>query len=397
MLPAGMLRTALLLATVTSLAGCSTAGYYWQAARGQFDLMARRVPIRELLADPATPEPLRHQLRLATELREFASARLALPDNQSYRSYADLQRPYVIWNVFAAPRFDTAPDQWCFPVAGCVNYRGYFSEAAARAQAARLAAEGTDVYVGGVPAYSTLGWLNDPVLSSFVRWPELELARLIFHELGHQVAYAAGDTAFNESFATAVEEEGVQRWMEAHPERALQIDWQAAQTHRTQFVALVLNARSDLQGLYFAGLTPDETARDKQARLAQLLQDYAALRARWGGYAGYDHWFRQPVNNAQLASVALYTQGVPAFRALLHSEHDQLPAFYARVRALARMPADARTAALADVLSAAAGSAAGSPSVSIRRSPAAVALPASAAGTPPDPVPAILPPRSAPG
>ncbi len=347
-----LLQLAAVLTSLPWLAGCSTAGYYWQAARGQVDLMQRRVPIATVITDPATPAALRARLQLATEIRQFASAELALPDNGSYRSYADLQRPYVIWNVFASPAFDVHPNQWCFPVAGCVNYRGYFTEATARAQAASLAAEGTDVYVGGVPAYSTLGWLDDPLLSSFIGWPELELARLIFHELGHQVAYAPGDTAFNESFATAVEEEGVQRWIAAHPERRLNTAWLAAQAHRQQFIALVLAARSDLEGLYFAGLDTVETARGKRARLAQLQTDYQSLRASWGGFAGYDHWFAQPVNNAQLASVALYTQGVPAFQALLRGEHDDLPAFYARVRALSRLREDQRAAALTRALSA---------------------------------------------
>ncbi len=328
------------------LASCSTLRYYWQAADGQFDMMQRRRPIDALVADPSTSDSLRTRLLLVQRLRQFAIHDLGLPDNGSYRSYADLARPYVIWNVFAAPALSTSPQAWCFPIAGCVNYRGYFAESAAREQAALLQAQGMDVYVGGVPAYSTLGWLDDPVLNTFVHWPEVELARLLFHELGHQMAFAPGDTTFNESFATAVEDVGVARWI-AHEQRPeLQAAWAASQAHRQGFQRLVLTAQGDLAALYASPVDEDAKREGKTARLARLQTEFLALKAEWGGFPGFDRWFAQPVNNAQLASVAVYTAQVPAFRALLAQQHDNLPAFYRQVHRLAAADADTRDAAL---------------------------------------------------
>ena len=262
------------------LAGCGEIEFYWQGVAGQADLLARAKPIDEVIA--ATPDPeLKARLARAQAIRAFASRELALPDNRSYTSYADLGRPYAVWNVFAAPELSLTPRQWCFPVAGCVAYRGYFAESDARAEAARLAAAGDDVHLGGVPAYSTLGYFDDPVLSTFVRYREVELARLIFHELAHQVVYVKDDTSFNESFATAVEEAGIARWLAAEaahrdPVEAAQLAADAArgQRLRAAFRALVAATRDRLTALYASAASDAEKRAGKAAAFAAMRAEY---------------------------------------------------------------------------------------------------------------------------
>lgn len=327
--------------------GCATSlGYYWQALDGQMALAREARPIGEVIGDPLTDEEIRAKLARVQEIREFASRELGLPDNGSYRRYADLKRRYVVWNVFAAPEFSVDPREWCFPVAGCVGYRGYFSEADARAFAGGLAKQGMDAYVGGVPAYSTLGWLDDPVLNTFIHYPEAELARLIFHELSHQVVYAPGDSMFNESFAVSVENEGVERWIAAHGTDAQRAGFQAAQRRKREFAELVTSYRARFAEAY-AAAPDDAQRRAAKARLqGQMRDDYARLKQSWDGFAGYDWWFAQPLNNAQLASVALYTELVPGFERLLAECKGDLPCFYARVKDLARLPETDRRAQL---------------------------------------------------
>jgi predicted aminopeptidase len=330
-----------------AIGGCGTLGYYWQAFDGQMDVVRRARPIPDVIDDPVTDGELRVKLERVREIRDFASSALHLPDNGSYRRYADLGRPFVVWNVFAAPELAVEPTQWCFPIAGCVSYRGYFSEAAAEAFARELRTQGQDVYVGGVPAYSTLGWANDPVLNTFIRYAETEVARLIFHELSHQVAYAPGDTAFNESFAVTVENAGVARWLDAHGTAAQRSAFEAAQVRKSDFAALVARYRERLQVLYAQPVPPQDKLAAKARTFAEMRADYAGLKERWGGFAGYDWWFQQPLNNAQLASVALYTEFVPAFQQLLHNHGDDLRTFYAAVQSLAKLPQEKRDAALA--------------------------------------------------
>jgi predicted aminopeptidase len=329
------------------MGGCATVEYYSQAVLGHFEVLQRARPIDEVIADPASPEALRARLAKVREIRAFAVAELGLPDNGSYRGYADLGRPFVVWNVFAAPALSVEPVQSCFPVAGCVSYRGYYSHAAATAHAGALAARGFDTYVGGVPAYSTLGWFDDPVLSTFVRYPDAELARLIFHELAHQVLYVKDDTVFNESFATAVELAGVERWLAAQATDAERRVFEAYQRQRRDFLALLLEYRGRLAAAY-AGDAPDAAKRvQKTALLDALRTDYERLKAeRWAGFAGYDRFFANGVNNANLASVAAYTELVPAFNALLAREGGDLPRFYAAARTLAKLPRPERQAAL---------------------------------------------------
>jgi len=333
-------------AAVAVAAGCSTLSYYGQAINGHLDVMRRAEPIAARIADPATPPELRAKLERVVAIREFASRDLALPDNGSYRAYADIGRPYVLWNVFAAPEFSVEPLQSCFPVAGCVAYRGYYGQAAADAYGARLSKDGYDVHVYGVPAYSTLGWFDDPVLNTFIRYPDAELARLVFHELAHQVVYVKGDTVFNESFAVAVEEEGVRRWLERSATLAERDAYAAARQRRADFVRLVLRYRDRLDAFYREALLPEAKRTGKAKRLAEMDADYRALKASWGGFAGYDRWFDGGINNAKLASVATYEERVPAFRALLARENGDLPRFYAAVKALGKLDKSERDAAL---------------------------------------------------
>jgi predicted aminopeptidase len=342
------------LAALGALSGCS-ADYYWQSAAGQLDLLARAKPVGEVIASTGDPR-LKDRLERARVIREFATSELGLPDNGSYRRYADLDRPYVVWNVFAAPELSLKAHEWCFPVAGCVAYRGYFREDEARAEAASLAAQGLDVYVGGVPAYSTLGWFDDPLLSSFIRYPDAELARLIFHELAHQLIYVPGDSTFNESFATAVEEAGVARWIASRsaPEAARLSDERArSERLRAEFRRLVRGARESLTVAYASDAGDDAKRRAKREAFDAMHAAYVRAQAGDPALGGFARWFEGTggagPNNATLASVGLYTDALPAFRALLASEDGDLPRFYARVRELARMPKPDRQAVLAAI------------------------------------------------
>lgn len=318
--------------------GCANVSYYWQSVSGQLDVWRREQPIEEVIADPATAQTLKDKLGRALEIRAFASRDLGLPDNQSYRRYADLERPFVVWNVFAAPEFSVQPARWCFLFAGCVRYRGYFSREDADRFAAELSAQGNDVYVGGVPAYSMLGWFSDPVLNTFIHYPEAELARLIFHELVHQVLYVRDDTTFNESFAVAVEREGVRRWLARHGDAKQREQHERQQRIRAEFSSLIQNYRRQLDALYRSSLAPGAMRSRKHAILAELEAEYRKLKAGWAGFNGYDRWFERKPNNAQVASVAIYTQLVPAFEALFEREGRDLARFYAAVQQLADLP-----------------------------------------------------------
>ena len=316
------MRAAAALLAVLLLAGCESLSFYMQAINGQLGVMRAARPLDSWLADPATSTELRTRLEKARDIRAFASRSLALPENGSYASYADLQRPYVVWNVYAAPEFSVEARRECFPFTGCVSYRGFFSESAARRHAERLRAEGYDVHVGGVPAYSTLGWFDDPLLSTFILYPDVQLARLLFHELAHQIAYARDDTTFNESFAVVVEEEGVRRWLKALGRGDELATFQAAQARKRTFAAAVSETRQRLAAIYEGDMPAAEKAKLKAA-------EFARLRAQYGNVVP-----REP-NNAFLVSVSVYTQLVPAFERLLAQSGGDLRAFYAKVRELA--------------------------------------------------------------
>lgn len=337
------------LALVALLQACAAVEYYAQAIGGHLDLISRAVPIEERLREPDLTPPLRVKLQRVVAIRDFTTRELALPDNGSYRRYAELDRPSVVWNVFAAPEFSVKPVESCFPVAGCVSYRGYYREADAQAHAASLRAQGYDVHIGGVPAYSTLGWFDDPVLSTFIRYPDAEVARLIFHELAHQVAYVKNDTVFNESFAVAVEQEGVERWLARRGTPEERVAHETLQLRRREFVALVLAYRDRLAAFYGQVLTAEEKREGKARLFAAMLEDYGRLKAGWGGFSGFDRVFARGANNALLASVTAYTERVPAFRALLARKGGDLVAFYAEVKELARLDKPARDARLVEL------------------------------------------------
>lgn len=323
-------------AAVAMLASCSGLNYYAQAAQGQMSLLTGARPIEDWLADNGTDSRLRVRLATARQIRSFAVKELGLPDNGSYKNYAALSRPYVLWNIVATPELSLRPLQWCFPVAGCVSYRGYYSKEEAQAYAQQLRAGGHDVSVGGVPAYSTLGWFNDPLISTFIHYPDAELARLIFHELSHQVIYVPGDSQFNESFASAVEEAGVERWLAGFGNDAMRQNYARFAARKKDFLKLLLEYRSALETNY-ASKAPAAAKRTAKARLfAQLKDDYLVLKQSWGGFAGYDRFFAEPLSNAHLASVATYTEFVPAFRAILERERS-FSGFYASARKLAAL------------------------------------------------------------
>jgi predicted aminopeptidase len=331
---------------VVLLASCSTLNYYTQAAQGQLELLSDARPIDDWLADPHTNTTLRHRLEAARQIRRFAVQQMGLPDNDSYKNYAALKRQYVLWNVVATPELSLKPLQWCFPVAGCVNYRGYYSKDEAQAYAKELRAQGRDVEVGGVSAYSTLGWFSDPLISTFINYPDAELARLIFHELAHQVTYVPGDSRFNESFASAVEEAGVELWLAHFGNPAMREGYARYSARRKDFLALLLKYRKELERTY-ASIVPDETKRIAKGRLfIALKEEYQVLKANWGGYAGYDRFFAEPLSNAHLASIATYNDYVPAFRAMLRGEKD-FGAFYRKVNRLAKLGKTERQRALA--------------------------------------------------
>ena len=335
------------LLLVGSLAGgCSTLGYYAQSVQGHFAMLEAARPIPDVIADPQAAPPLKQRLERAQQMRTFASAQLGLPDNGSYTRYADLKRPYVVWNVFATPELSLKLKQWCYPVVGCAGYRGYFDKTAADAAADELRAEGYEVNVSGVPAYSTLGWFADPLLNTFVGGTEGQLAGLLFHELAHQVVFVGGDTTFNESFATTVEREGVRRWLAAHGSESSRQAYAEFAQRREQFLQLLLKYRALLQQNYDGTATDTAKRVRKRQLFADLQQDYAALKQGWGGYTGYDRFFAQDLTNAHLAAVGAYNDRVPAFNALLAQHQGDFPAFYAGVKQLAALAPEQRNAAL---------------------------------------------------
>lgn len=335
-------------ALLAAAGGCTSVGYYAQAAQGHLAVLAAARPIDKWVHDPRTDVALKQRLRRAHAMRSFASAELALPDNGSYTAYADLKRPAVVWNVFATPELSLQLKTWCYPLFGCAGYRGYFDRADADALAAQLRAEGLDVNVAPVPAYSTLGWFSDPLLNTFIGSSDGELARLIFHELAHQVVYVKDDTAFNESFATAVEREGVRRWLAAHGDAATRAAYAAYEQRRADFIALLVEHRRRLAEAYAEPDSDDDKRARKRAVFTSLRAGHQALKnERWGGWRGYDRFFAQELNGAHLAAVAAYNDRVPAFEALLAREGGDLPRFYDAVRRLAALPKAERDRELA--------------------------------------------------
>lgn len=337
------LRIVLLLAALTALPGCGSL-YLLQAARGEAQILADRRPISQVVADPKTTPALRDTLSQVSAARDFASRELGLPDNRSYRLYADIGRPYVVWNVVAAPEFSIHPKVWCFPIAGCVTYRGYFRQKSAQAYADKLIGLGYDTVVSGVPAYSTLGHFNDPILNTMLPYGRDQLAAIIFHELAHQLIYVPGDSAFNEAFASTVEETGLARWLAAQGRPGDIEKFHRSEARAREFSDLLRQARLDLAKLYASGLPVPQMRAAKQARLAQLVTAIRATEKRLGAKSGYAAWMAKGFNNAELASVATYENCEPGFRRLLDAQGGDLQRFYAAVRALAKQPKARRDA-----------------------------------------------------
>ena len=319
------MRTFCLGLSALALSGCETLSYYGQAVGGHFALVGSAQPVAQVLADPAAAPALKEQLQVAGEIRDFATRELGLPDNGSYRNYAALGRPYAVWNVVAAPEFSLKPVQSCFPIAGCVAYRGFYDQAAAQRHAAGLRDAGNDVVVYGVPAYSTLGWFDDPLLSTFIGYPQAELARLLFHELAHQLLYVKGDSTFNESFAVALEREGVRRWLAAGGRDAERVRFREREERRREFAARVEAVRGRLEALYRLRLAPQAMRERKRAELETLRPLVAAVSALAG----------QEPNNALLAACTTYTDLVPVFERFLAQAQGDLPKFYARAKLFA--------------------------------------------------------------
>ena len=328
----------LFIVLVLLLAACGQFGYYSQSISGHLSIMAASRPIDEILSDPETADALKQKLERAVEYRRYASEELNLPDNDSYLSYVDLGRPAAVWNVVAAPDDSLIPKQWCFALVGCLPYRGYYDQAEAKEYAAELDVKGYDTLTYGVPAYSTLGWFDDPLLNTLVDLPDWALAGIMFHELAHQVVYVEDDTIFNEAFAQMVEEEGWRRWLANHgndEQRALYLNYR---TRQSGFQSLLKQTREALQLCYGSDREHADRIECKQLTLAQMQQRYLGLKKRWGGYSGYDEWFKSPPNNAHFVSSHTYRHYVPAFEALLQRQDGDLQRFYLEVKRLAKLP-----------------------------------------------------------
>ncbi len=347
---------ALLLIAAAIVSGCRTLGYYGQAIKGQYQIVALEQPITDVIANTNTPANLKQKLELVEMLRAFAQTNLQLPADGHYRNYADLHRPYVVWNVQAASPFSLQPKSWWYPFVGSLEYRGYFSEHGALDCSNHLELEGYEVYVDGVEAYSTLGWFKDPVLNTFVFHGEPELAETLFHELGHQRVFVSGDTDFNEAYATTVGQDGARRWLMAKGDTNLLAHYTAALQRNEQFVQLILKTRLRLEDIYGdtvdkdgkvkAAQKPpapaDQLRKQKQQVFDNLREEYAALKSEWGGFAGYDNWFGRELNNAQLNTVANYYDYLPGFKRLLELNGGDLGKFYQAVERLGKMPKEDR-------------------------------------------------------
>jgi predicted aminopeptidase len=342
-----------LILSALSLGACSTVGYYAHLAHGEYALMHARKPIDDVIADPKTDAALKSKLELAEQARAFASDHLQLPRNKSYTRYADLHREYATWNVFAAEEFSVEPLQHCFPLVGCIGYRGYYERDRAEQEAAELRKQGYETYVGGSAAYSTLGWFADPILNTMIRWGDDELIGTIFHELTHQKIYIKDDTAFNESLAMFVQQEGIEQWREIHGLPRADI----IEIHRgDEFTALVLQTRDRLKALYASNVPKDDMRRRKHDEIERLRSDYFHVRdTEWKGEGAYDTWINADINNATLAPFGLYNTWVSAFAALYKKQpqsHDgarDWSKFFEAAAAIGKLDADARKRALREL------------------------------------------------
>jgi predicted aminopeptidase len=332
----------ILVAATIVLGGCAELSYYGHAAAGQFEVIHNRRPIPEVIADPQTSTSVRERLQYIEQAHEFAIRELHLPDSDSYRSYSDVGRPYVLWNVFATQELSLQQKQWCYPFLGCQAYRAFFNEQYAHELAAELQAQGWDVYVAPSPAYSTRGWFADPIYNPVLRYPAIDSAAILFHELAHEKIYLQNDSQANESFAMTVQLEGVRRWL-AHQQQVDSFDEYAMDSQRdNEFVELLISYREKLMELYASQKQDRHKRATKRRILNRLRRAYLVLKESWDGYAGYDHWFEKRLNNAVLAPVGTYHQDVPVFQALLEQHQGDLPSFYQAAEQLAQMDAEQR-------------------------------------------------------
>lgn len=333
-----------LFATVAMVAssGCSTIGYYSQAVGGHLKLMRARQPLEQVLADEATSPELRAKLQTLVDARNFAVTELGLPDNDSYSTFVETGRTAVTWNVVAASEFSVNPRTWCFPVAGCVSYRGYFDRADADAYAQGLAKENYDVTVGGASAYSTLGWFDDPILDTMLRGNDTRYVGTLFHELAHQVLYVKDDSNFNEAFASFVEQVGTRKWLEERGEEERIAQYDASLVRVEEFVNLLKVTRENLQQTFAKDLEEQLMRDEKAAVFEQMRAEYELLKETWNGYAGYDNWFKRDLNNARLVAVSTYRRFVPAFYAMYLEAGEDLQKFYDVARVTADLPATER-------------------------------------------------------
>lgn len=337
------LRVLLILGVFVSLTGCSTIGYYSQAVGGHLKLMRARQPIAEVIESPDTSPELREKLQTLVDARQFAVEELGLPDNDSYSTFVETGRSAVTWNVVAAEEFSVNPKTWCFPVAGCVSYRGYFAREDADQYAAGLATQNYDVTVGGASAYSTLGWFDDPILDTMLRGSDTRYVGTLFHELAHQVLYVKDDSNFNEAFATFVEQVGTRKWLERRGEATRIEQYDASLVRVTDFVQLLRGTRRALQDTFAQELDEQAMREEKAAVFDQMRADYEALKESWGGFAGYDNWFKRDLNNARLVAVSTYRRFVPAFYAMYLEAGEDLKKFYEVARVTAELPDDERS------------------------------------------------------
>ena len=339
------------------IAGCSSISYYSQIVSGHLRIVMGKRPLAEIVSDETVNDSIKHRLNVAQRAREYAIGQLGLPNNQSYTSFYDTGKDYVTWNVVAAEEFSFEPKTWCFPIAGCVSYRGYYAESDADKYAEELKEEGVDTAVIGATAYSTLGWFKDPLLSTMLERSDPGIAALIFHELAHQQLYVGDDSTFNESFASFVEREGLRLWLEkealSNPQEnqeEINAELSARKSRRDDFVALLTSTRDDLEVLYASDIDTESMRQKKSQRFEQMRSEYAELKASWNDYPGYDHWFSSELNNARLVSVATYNEYVPAFEVLFQQSGQSFKEFYTAAQELSDMPADERTAVMEQLL-----------------------------------------------
>lgn len=331
----GFLRLLVILLSLGLLGGCSFS-YYSQAISGHLSLMMKRQDIRELIKDTELSEKVRERLALSQQVISFAKQEMDLPDNGSYRHFVKVDGNYVVWNVIAAPPYSLTAKHWCYPIAGCASYRGYYHKEAAEAYAAKLRGQGLDVAVAGASAYSTLGWFSDPLLSTMLYRDEGQFVEVIIHELAHQRFYLPGNSQLNESFAEVVATEGVKRWFQSRGEQARFEHFLKGQAYERGFDQLLLQTRSRLQALYDSAVPSEEMARRKREIFAQLQVDYAKFKKAHHGDERYDRWMSQPLNNAHLVLVATYHDLEPMLREMLKQSGGDMEEFYRRVEAYAK-------------------------------------------------------------